>query len=64
MDTLQTRKLSTGLTIGIERDFGHQATCLPKLLHVGRRMSSLGEDYQRSPQEHQAGFQDRQPGVV
>ena len=41
----------------------HQATCFPELLHVGRRMSSLVEDYQRSPQEHQAGCQDRQPGV-
>ena len=41
----------------------HQATCFPELLHVGRRMSSLVEDYQRSPQVHQAGCQDRQPGV-
>ena len=49
---------------GIEQNFSHQATCFPELLHVGRRMSSLVEDYQRSPQEHQAGFQDRQPGVL
>ena len=41
----------------------HQATCFPELLHVGRRMSSLVEDYQRSPQEHQAGCQDRLLGV-
>ena len=39
----------------------HQAICFLKLLHVGGRMSSLAEGYQRSPQEHQAGFQDRQP---
>ena len=53
----------TGLTIGIEQDLGHQATCFHKL---GRRRSSLRlvEDYQRSPQEHQAGCQVRQPGVL
>ena len=40
----------------------HQEICFLKLLHVGGRMSSLAEGYQRSPQEHQAGCQDRQPG--